>query len=180
MAKIQLTKQQQQFLVIGAIWLIGGGYAYINYFWLPTATKIAKTQAEIDEVQGKILKAKGQAGRLEKIQREIQVLNDQAVEAEKRLPRNRDLPAVIDTLSALTQRHNLKLAGISVGSPSDKQYFTEISYALSITGTYHDIAKFFAAVALEQRIFNVRGVNFSGSGETLTASFQLIAYQYKG
>jgi Tfp pilus assembly protein PilO len=177
---VQLSKQQQQYLILGILWIAGGGFVYVKYFWLPISDRIAKTGKEIEDVAGKTAKAKGQAIRLDKIKNEIAVLNDKAVEAEKRLPKTRDLPAVIDTLNALAKRYNVQLKSFAPAATADKQYFTEVPYAVSMGATYHDAARFFAALALEERIFNVRGVTFAGTGDTLTVNFQLIAYQYKG
>ena len=180
--KIRLTRQQQQYLAILLVWLIGGGYAYLNYFWIPTSKKIAATKKQIEEAEEKILKAKGYAGRLEKVEKEIVILTDQAAEAEKRLPKQKDFPAIIDTLNSLSQRYSVRMVSFSPGSAQEKQYFIETVYPVAVVGSYHDAAKFFAALALEQRIFNVRNVNYASpdEGGRLSINFMLVSYQYKG
>lgn len=184
MAKIniQLTKEQQQYLVAAVLFLGGGGYAYVRYFWLPTSERIEATAKLIKETEAKIDKAKSQAVRLPKIQKEIEVLNEQAVEAEKRLPKSKDLPAVIVAMGALSRKNGVVLSNFSPGAQTVRDYFIEVPYTMSVRGTFHDIGRFFAAIALEQRIYNVRGVTYSAPDETgkVGVSFTLIAYQYKG
>ncbi|HAH07978.1 MAG TPA: hypothetical protein DCM05_15880 [Elusimicrobia bacterium] len=179
---IQLSKQQQQILVLAVLFLGGGGFAYIKYFWLPTADKIEQTKAEIKTTEDKINKAKSQAVRLPKIQKEIETLNEQAIEAEKRLPKSRDLPAVITAVSVLARKYNVQLNAFQPGGQKAEQYFIENPYQINIRGNYHDVGRFLAAIALEQRIYNVRTVTYSPPDQQgkATVSFTLVAYQYKG
>jgi len=180
--KIQLTKKQQQTLALAALLVCGGGYAYIRYFWLPISRVIEKKAADIKDIEAKIDKAKSQAVRLPKIQKEIETLNEQAIEAEKRLPKSRDLPAVIITMAALARQCGVELKSISPGGLTMQQYFIEVPYQISARGRYHDIGRFLAAIALEQRIFNVRNVNYGAPDPEgkLVVNFNLISYQYKG
>lgn len=180
--KIKLTKEQQQYLVFAIVLFGGGGYSYFTYFWMPTSEKIETTQNEIKKVQGRINKAKGQAGRLKRIQRELEMLDVQAVDQERRLPKDRDLPAVIDTVSALTKKYNAKLSNFSPGGPTNKAHFVEVPYTLALRVTYHDLGRLLAAIALEERIFNIRNINFGGAGAdgVMSISLTLVSYQYKG
>lgn len=179
---IKLSKQQQQYLAVGVVLLGGGGFAYIKYFWLPISAKIADTKAKIEETEGKIAKAKNQAVRLNKIQKELDELNIAALEAEKRLPKAQDLAAVVDTVTALSRRYNLTLKTFTPGGSKPQPHFIETSYSITATASFHELGRFLAAVALEERIYNVRGIMY-GSPDTegrMNVSFQLISYQYKG
>lgn len=179
---IKLSKEQQQFLAAAVLMLGGGGFAYVKYFWLPVSEKIAETRAKIEEVEGKISKAKTQAVRLNKIQKELEDLSVAALEAEKRLPKTQDLPAVIDTVTALSRRYNLKLLTFTPGASKPQSHFVETSYAITASATFHELGRFLAAVALEERIYNVRGITYGAvdAQGRMAVSFQLISYQYKG
>lgn len=179
---IKLSKEQQQYLAVAVLVLGGGGFAYIKYFWLPVSAKIAETRAKIEEVEGKISKAKNQAVRLNKIQKELEELNIAALEAEKRLPKTQDLPAVIDTVTALSRRYNLKLVTFTPGGSKPQAHFIETTYLLTGSASFHELGRFLAAVALEERIYNVRAVTYGAPDAEgkMNVSFQLISYQYKG
>ncbi len=179
---ITLTKEQQQYIAFGVLALIGGGYTFFTYFWIPTSKKIAETKKKIVVVDGKINKAKAQAGRLKRIQMELDQLNEQAEAAEKRLPREQDLPSVIDTLSELSRKCNVDLSNFSPGGASAQAHFIEVPYQVSAKATYHDLGRFLASLALEERIFNVRNINYGtpGGSGVLTLSFTIVSYQYKG
>lgn len=179
---IKLTKQQQQIIAVAVLFIGGGGFAYVKYFWLPVSQKISDTKAAIEATEAKIAKAKNQAVRLEKIKKELAELNERALEDEKRLPRTVDLPAVIDTVSSLTRRYNFSLASFSAGVAKPQAHFIETVYSVSGKATYHDLGRFLAAIAIEERIFNVRNIVYGtpdGAG-VMTIQFQLVSYQYKG
>lgn len=184
MAKInlKLTRQQQQYAVAGALFLAGGGFSYFRYFWIPTSARIRETTEKIKAVEEKISKAKGQAGRLPTIQKELERLNQQAVEAEKQLPRNKNLPAVIVTMGGLARKNNVEIRSFMPGGSAQKEYYIEVPYTLSMQGTYHNLARFFASVALEERIFNVRNVIYGAPNAEgkLSVTYTLISYQSKG
>ena len=179
---IKLSKEQQQYLAVAVLVLGGGGFAYIRYFWLPVSTKISETRAKIEAVEGKIAKAKNQAVRLNKIQKELEELNIAALEAEKRLPKSQDLAAVIDTVTALSRRYNLKLTSFTPGASKAQTHFVETSYAIVGSASFHELGRFLAAVALEERIYNVRMITYGAldAEGRMSVTFQLISYTYKG
>lgn len=181
----KLTKQQQMYAGVGVVGAVVLGFAYYKFFWSPISVKIAEARAKIEEVEGKIQKAKVQAARQELLERELVALRTQTSEAEERLPKDKDVPAVIDTVSRLARKNKVDLQSLAPGGSSPKQFFIEVPYAVTVVGTYHEVGRFLAAVALEKRIFNVRNVVYSpgpsSSSRTspLSVSFTLISYQYK-
>ena len=179
--KIKLTPDQMKLAAAGVVILGVFGFVYLRYFWGPMSERIVKAKEKIEEAQAKIDKATTQAARLPIIQKQLVVLNEQAADAEKRLPKKKELPAVIDTLAALSSKYKVGLSNFTPGAASTKQFFIEVPYTVSATGSFHNVGRFFAAIALEERIFNVRNVTFAGGADAkLTVSFTLIAYQYKG
>jgi type IV pilus assembly protein PilO len=179
---IQLTKQQQQYAAVGAVLSIALAGVYVKFFWLPISQAKSEAREKIEQVNAKITKAKQQAARLKRLQDEIASLNQQAVEAEKRLPKTKSVPDILVTLSNLAHKNRVAIVSFTPGAQRPQQYFIELAYPVSIRGSYHNIGRFLAAVALEERIFNVRDVNYpgaAGDGE-MTITFTLISYQYKG
>ena len=181
---IQLSKQQQQYLGAGAFLFVIGSIVYVKFFWLPISQKMSDLTEQIAQIDIKISKATAQASRLQRLQLELTTLKQQAVEAERRLPKTKSVPDVLITLSSLAQQNRVNIQSFSPGPQKTlpQQSFIELSYPMSVKGSYHNLGRFFAAVALEERIFNVRNVIFpaaGGDGE-MTVNFTLLTYQYKG
>ncbi len=178
---IQLSKQQQ---IIGAsliLFFVGGGI-YIKLFWLPISEKQAKLMEQIEQIDSKIAKAEAQASRLKRLQDELATLNQQAIEAEKRLPKNKDVPEILITISRLAEKNRVTILSFAPGPQKSQQYFIELAYPMSVRGSYHSIGRFLASIALETRIFNVRDVIYPlpGPDGEMSVTFTLLTYQYKG
>lgn len=177
-----LTKQQQQTLGGGAVLFLVAAGLYVKFFWLPISDKQKELSDQIAQIETKIQKAEAQASRLKRLQDDLAALSAQAGEAEKRLPKDKDVPDILLTLSHLAERNRVSIIGFAPGPQKSQQYFIELSYPMSIRGSYHNIGRFFASVALETRIFNVKDVIYpaaGGDGE-MTVTFTLLTYQYKG
>lgn len=177
-----LTKQQKQSLIGAAVFLVAGSVLYVKFFWLPISRSKDELSEKIVQIDTKIAKAEGQASRLKRLQDELVKLNQDAVEAERRLPKTKSVPDVLITLSSLAEKSRVAIKGFSPGGQKGQQYFTELSYPMTVKGGYHDIGRFLAAIALEERIFNVRDVVYPAAGTDgqMTVSFILLTYQYKG
>ena len=180
---LKLTKQQQQYVAAGALGLAAFGYSYIALFWLPISRNIAEVDAKITEVEGKVEKATREASRLPHLQEELTRLNEHAIEAERRLPKKKSTPDILVKVSDLAQDQHVALLSFTPGAQKSQQFFTELSYPISVRGTFHNIGRFLAALALEERIFNVQNVVYgeaSGDSGEMSVTFTLLSYQYKG
>lgn len=179
---IQLSKKEQQYVGAGAIGVLLLLAAYVQFFWLPISAAKAEAREKIAQIEAKIDKARKQASRLDQLRLDLEALNKQAAQAELRLPRTKDVPNMLLTLSALAQKQRVSVVSFSPGPIREQQYFRELNYPVSIKGTYHNVGRFLAALALEERIFNVQSVSYpapDGLGE-MTVTFTLLSYQYKG
>lgn len=179
---IQLTKQQQQMVAGGAVLLGVCVFLYVKFFWLPISSSRAELTDKIAAIETKISKAEAQSSRLKRLQDELASLNQQAVEAEKRLPKSKSVPDILLTLSKIAQSSRVTIQTFSPGPQKSQQYFIELAYPMTIKGGYHNVGRFLAAVALEERIFNVKDVVYpsTGSDGEMTVTFTLLTYQYKG
>ncbi len=154
----------------------------MKFFWSPTSAKIKDAKAKIEEIEAKIEKAQLQAARLPRLEQELVRLNEQAIEAERRLPKKRSVPDILVTVSELAAENHVDLMSFSPGGVSNKQFFSELNFPISVKGGFHSIGKFLAALSLEERIFNVQNVVYgeeSPAGEMMV-TFTLVSYQYKG
>lgn len=182
---IQLTKQQQQMAALGVVILGAFTYSYVRFFWAPYSKRISEDREETGKIEQKIAAAKREKEHLGVLEKELESLDYEARDAEKRLPKTRDLPTVFDAVNRLARLHHVELASFAPGGLSTKPYFIEIPYQIAITGRYHDVGRFLASVSLEERIYNLKDVVYAVGGSSedkskLNVSFTLVAYQYKG
>ncbi|MBI4676331.1 MAG: type 4a pilus biogenesis protein PilO [Elusimicrobia bacterium] len=178
----KLTKQQQQFLVVGVLAAGALGFVYIKYFWLPTSARIDAARTTIEKLSKDIQTAKNTAARKPKLLEELSMLNQAALEAEKRLPRTKSVPDILVTLQTLAKKYDVSLSNFTPQGTRAQTYYIELVYPVSIRGTCHNVGKFLASIAIEERLYNVSNVNLANADEKgiMTVTFVLTSYQYKG
>jgi Tfp pilus assembly protein PilO len=139
-------------------------------------------RAKIEALSRDIETAKRQAARLPDLEKQLIGLNERKIEAEKRLPKTKSVADILVTLESLAAQYNVTLMSFAPGPSKGQQYFIELGFPTSIRGSYHNIGRFLAALALEQRLYNVFNVTYpeptAATGE-MQISFQLLSYQYK-
>ncbi|MFH1619148.1 MAG: type 4a pilus biogenesis protein PilO [bacterium] len=177
----ELTKEQIQ--ILSGIVLLSGFFifGYFKYFWSPISIRISGAGKKLESVERDIQSAEAQEKRLEKLRKEVAELKLQREAAERRLPRTRNVPDLLYTLTDMARKYGVEIHSLVPKSVTKKQYFTEVSYAISAGGTYHSLGKFMTALGLSERIFSTQGLQMSaapGADSTVSASFVVIAYMY--
>lgn len=183
MAKANRFSKEQLQLVLAVVLFTGAfGYLYWKYFFSPYAKKINEANTQIEAINMDIAKATGESKKLDQIKAEVERLQQEELRANQQLPRGRKLPDLIYTLMRLSHESGVAVSNIVPVSKADKPYFSESVYSLNVAGTYHSVGKFVAELGTSRRIFSVRNMIFSpdnSPGRTVTATFQLVTYQYK-
>jgi type IV pilus assembly protein PilO len=179
---IKLNKQQQQVLAASVLGLGAFVYCYVQFFWLPVSKKTNELQQQIEGLNRDIQAAQHQAARLDELDKQLVSLNERKIEAEKRLPKNKSVPDILVTLDSLGEQNGVFLLSFAPGASKAAQYFVEFRFPVSVRGTFHSIGRFLAALALEQRLYNVYDVKFPEPSTALgemQVNFTLVSYQYK-
>jgi type IV pilus assembly protein PilO len=183
MNKIQLTKEQMGQIAAG---LLFGGlfiYGYLFYFWLPTAKKIEENTKKVASIESDINKAKMQKAKYKNLEAKLASLREEKDAAQKKLPRDRKLPDLLRTITALSRKHRINVQAITPAGSAPVEYFTRVSYIISLKGNYHDVGRFLTALGLEERIMTSENLTMSPTNApeaSVSAQFTLVAYQYNG
>lgn len=186
----KLTKQQQQVLVAVLIFVFGGGYVYWNYLLKPTLENIRVRQDKHKELLAKIESAERQARRLPALQAELTQLQTELSSLEKQLPKDKDVPNIIRTLTREAIQENLQFSRLAPRAPQRQQYFEIIPFELQFSGTLHALARFLASLGQQDRIFQAQNIQLTpGSGGTtpealgstiLSITLTIQTYAYTG
>ncbi|OGR52542.1 MAG: hypothetical protein A2049_11370 [Elusimicrobia bacterium GWA2_62_23] len=183
MDKIQLTKEQMGQIAAG---LLFGGlfiYGYLFYFWLPTAKKIEENTKKVATIEADINKAKMQKAKYKNLEAKLVSLREEKDAAQKKLPRDRKLPDLLRTITALSKKHKINVQAITPAGSAPVEYFTRVSYIISLKGNYHDVGRFLTALGLEERIMTSENLTMGATNApeaSVNAQFTLVAYQYNG
>jgi len=183
MDKIQLTKEQLGKIAAGVLFGALFVYVYAVYFWMPTAQKIETNSKQVASMESDIFKAKMQKAKYKDLEAKLVSLKEEKEAAQKKLPRERKLPDLLKTVTTLSAKYKVNILTIAPGGNVKGEYFTKVSYSISLTGDYHALGRFLTALGLEERILTMENLNISGtpgSPASTSATFILVAYQYNG
>jgi type IV pilus assembly protein PilO len=181
MNKIQLTNDQLTKIAGGLLFAVLFGYVYTVYFWLPTSKTIAENDKKNAAMESDIAKALAQRAKCPDLEATLAALKLEKEAAQQKLPRERQLPDLLKTLTTLSAKYKVNINSINPSGLTKGEYFMKAAYQIAATGDYHAIGRFLSALGLEVRIMAVENLNLTGTpdGDTsAAASFTLIAYQY--
>jgi len=183
MKNIQLTKEQMGQVAAAVLFSALFIYFYLFYFWLPTAKKIDENSKQIASIESDIGRARTQKAKYKDLEAKLASLQAEKEAAQKKLPRERKLPDLLRTMTTLSKKYRVSIVSFTPNGSAPVDYFTKVSYQISLKGNYHDVARFITAIGLEERIMTCENLNLTatvGADTSATATFTLAAYQYNG
>ncbi len=177
---MKLNKQQKILAVVFGIVLI---YLFYQYLWSPLDRKITTIENKIKEQKKKLGEAEKNVQNLEQIKKEMESLLQELRETEARLPWGKEMPSLLRLLARSTEKYQVTINNLSAQTPSSKDYFIELPFAVQSVANYHSLATFLSALAQGQRIINTANLRITAQSikedKTITASFNLITYAFK-
>lgn len=184
----KLTKQQQQLIAFLTVFILGGGYFYWNYMLKPTMEKIKISEEKYNDLTAKIETAERQARRLPALQNELATLQVELASLEKQLPKDKDMPNIIRTLTREALQESLQFSRLAPRPATRQQYFEIISFDLQFVGSLHALARFLASLGQQDRIFQAQTISMTLSGtpsdtqgiSPLSISLTILTYAYSG
>ncbi|MBW1679252.1 MAG: type 4a pilus biogenesis protein PilO [Deltaproteobacteria bacterium] len=96
--------------------------------------------------------------RLEKLKRELEVMNAQ-------LPDKKEIPGLLKTISSVGKEAGLKFQLFRPRTEISKDFYAEIPVEIQVVGSYHEVANFFYKVGMLDRIVNITNVNMGNPVE---------------
>lgn len=180
-----LSKQQQ--MIVMAIALVAFGvYGYYTYLMKPLFATIATREKQYSDLIAKIETAERQARRLPALQAEFAQLQGDLSNLEKQLPKDKDLPNIIRTLTREALQEDMKFIRLAPKPVQRQQYFEIIPFDIQFNGSLHNLARFLASLGQQDRIFQAENISLSPAGtsdvgeQKLSISLTLQTYAYAG
>ncbi len=176
------TKQQKIFF---AILLAIGGYMAYKYFYVPMGIKIKEIDKSLSEKKSKLEITRKRAAQLNKLQREFDIMKEDLAEAEKRLPRDKDMPTIITTVTKMMEKHGVDYKEFMPLGVLSKDYFIELPFSVTANSSLHGIARFITELGQLDRIFTIRDLKITKKAPTkedltsASCTFIIVTYVYK-
>ncbi len=171
-------------IVIIVVIIIGVGFLYWKFDYSKNATKITELKQEYDKLNTQVNEARKVAARMQEYIEKLKILEKQLEIANKMLPDSQNFETIIDSVTILANRNNIKIKEIKPNPPSSGADYSTLSFQISVLGSYHTLALFFNSLGNQERIYKVYDISLNPSkgneGDyNLSANFILSTY-YKG
>lgn len=171
---------------IGALVGIGLGAVVFGLGWWqilsPQKDQLEAGERQLAELQTKIQEGRAAKQQLPKFREEVHQLEVELDKLLRILPARRNTPDLLRRIRALAEQGDFSLKRFTPGNLSDKEFFSEWPIAISVDGTYHNLALFFDRISRFSRIINVEDLNITAVAtgpHTITANFNAKTFVYK-
>lgn len=151
------TQRQQLLLIgLGIVLVLVIAYMGIPPLGLPALPKVrddvAKLETERQKLQATVDSAQAQVAGLDKIRKERETLEAQLKEESRRLPSERETPALLRSVETLAGKSGLVIMEVKRRPTRNQELYAEIPLEVGVTGNYQDLLKFADQLAQMERL----------------------------
>ena len=168
-------------VLAGAIYFAGN-----HYLLKPRQQNLEQLESKLEELQIKISEGQQAKENLPQLRAEVQQLELDLDKLLRVLPARRNTPELLRRIRDLTEQGDFDLKRFTPGNFVDQEFFSEWPIAVSLDGTYHNLALLFDRVSRFSRIINVEKLRIDsvrgaqlGDAHTISASFTAKTFVYK-
>jgi len=171
--------------LLGLVLAVAIYYAGDRYLLKPRQETLVGLDGELSVLQTKIQEGRLAKAQLPQFRKEVQQLELELDKLLRVLPARRNTPELLRRIRDLTEQGDFDLKRFTPGNFVDQEFFSEWPIAVSLDGTYHNLALLFDRVSRFSRIVNIEGLRVNAaksreSGEqTISASFTAKTFVYK-
>ena len=169
-------------MLFGILALLAGGFTYFIY--MPKLKSLQKIERKLKQAQIKLHQTQQIANQLPKFEAEIENLNIAFKKALKRLPDNKEIPALLLKITKLGKESKLTFNLFQPLKNRNRDFYAEVPIDIEVLGSYHAIGRFFSQVCAMPRIVNIYNYSLgnykmTADGDTqLRAKFQAVTYTF--
>ncbi len=153
------------------------------FYFQKEAQKIDNLNRQIVAARNELNKARKAARNLPRYKAEIKKTREKFEEAAVVLPKTREIPNLLRSISDLGKGAGLDFLSFKPGKEKQKNFYAEIPVDISIRGPYHNMGFFLDQVSKLDRIVSVNNISMGSpkkeAGEMLLSSkCRLVTYRF--
>jgi type IV pilus assembly protein PilO len=152
----QLPVAAKAFMLIVLLVLITSGY-YVG-FHMSLVEDTESAQRKHDTLESQLNEAKQRQKEYLKLREEVSVREALDKQNLRILPVTAEIPAFLDDLNRLADLSGLRMDQVAPKPESSEQFYVKVPVDLSISGRYHEFAKFFYNISRLERAINMEDV----------------------
>jgi type IV pilus assembly protein PilO len=179
---LSINAKQRLLVLMALLVAIVSGYYY--FIHQTKENNLSKKENEYREIEAQRAEKQAYLDNLTKYEARFKQLREDLEIARSLLPDDPDVPQLLAKLGNAGRRAGLLIQTFEPKSESQKQFFQEISFGMSVEGSYHEISNFIDAVGQLDRIVTVNNLSMTSptlknQKIVLSSSFDIKTYSYK-
>lgn len=152
-----------RFLIVVAMLACIAG-AFYFFVFMPKMNEYKELIKKSEALQAEIVQKKSIADNLGRFREEYDKMQQRLQESLKELPNDKELPELLTTIASIAKNNQLEVKKFQPGGETAKGFYAEVPVALTLTGRYLDIGKFFFDVSEMPRIVTVENIKMKTAG----------------
>lgn len=146
--------------------IILAGYLYYSCFYRDALEKRDRLESRFASLQREIAEKQAVVREIEKYKKELADLRERLRLAQIRLPRQKEIPALLDSISEVGRRLDLEFLLFQPAAVVPKEFYAEVPVKVQVAGGYHNTVLFFEKIAKLPRIVNITDLSIKkGKGK---------------
>jgi len=168
MAFLPEDPKVQKLILIGAIPVLLA-LAYYQFLYSPRRARIDAARTHHETLVSQNTAAEATLARYgPNLRQQLAIYEEHLATIETLVPRRNDIPNLLVAMGEQAQAHRVQWGGFVPKAEEAGQHYSKQTYEISVSGLYHDIGSYLAAIGSLPRIVKPGGMNL-GVTNTRTA-----------
>lgn len=147
MNKIDLKNPRNAYAVMVVVCVLAGLYFGYDYYWVPFADDRARLESELEQNRQELDKIYIQKKRIVLLEKDLAAAEKEFERLREMFPEEEKVPLRLQDLYSVIRSSGVQIVNFKPEGRSEKEYYVENNYALSINAGYHMLGYLFAEIA---------------------------------
>lgn len=180
--KIEELPAKKRAMIVGVVLLLMIG-AYYQLIYTKKTVKINIQQTNLAKLNSELQDLRAIQKKLNEFKSMIKDLEAQLNEAQRQLPKQREIPKLLNDMSKFGKESGLEFITFRPAKEAKKGFYAEVPVNLVFNGPFHNIAAFIDKIVHYPRIIKITSLSLSSPKEIdghvmLKASCTATTYRY--
>jgi type IV pilus assembly protein PilO len=153
----------KRFLIVFVV-LVSIVGAFYFFAFVPRMDEYKELLKKSETLQAEIVQKKSIADNLVRFRDEYDKMQQRLEESLKELPNDKELPELLTSIAAIAKQNQLEVKKFQPGGEVAKGFYAEVPVALTLTGRYLDIGRFFFDISEMPRIVTIGNIKMKTAG----------------
>lgn len=161
MAKFGIDmKNTRQMVILGAVICLGALYIYVKFLLVPQISGVARICAKVNKATLDVKGSERQIAEIDGLKKQVAQYRDKIESYERMLPVEQEIPKLLEDLSEMAKRSDVKILGITPlptkqESGLPEQIYQDIPILINAKSGYHELGKFISDLENSDRFMKV-------------------------